>query len=116
MCRAGPGHFSRFFVSSAQQNFPLRPGEWTAVRLVAGQHGKPGKTYLFCLNDETWAKVLRDSPDCSLQDPNFTPSGGGYSLDCATALRLNGLEKAVVAAGDLVSAFEPTLQADIANK
>jgi hypothetical protein len=101
---------------SSAQKFPLQPGEWAAIRSNATQHGKPAKTSLFCLNDEAWAGMLGGRSGCTIQQLSLSSSGGSYSKDCASAIRLNGFEKVVVAAGDIASDVEPILQADAANK
>jgi hypothetical protein len=68
---------------SAQQHFPLRPGEWTSSTSdPANPTGKP-VTMLMCMNDETWAKALAANPTCSIKQFNMTSAGGTYSLACS---------------------------------
>ena len=70
-------------VSSAQQKFPLRSGEWTATTPNPMHSGGPPMTMLLCMNDEAWTKALSNRT-CSLQDLNITSSGGSYSMACGT--------------------------------
>lgn len=54
-------------IALAQQNLPLKPGEWESMTSSNG--GRPVKQ-LLCLNDEKWAKMvvqagLGSSPACS---------------------------------------------------
>jgi len=67
-------------VSSAQQKFPLRPGEWESSTSV-GPDQAPF-VMPFCLNDELWIKALNKNPSCSIQSFNVTGSGASYNLDC----------------------------------
>lgn len=70
-------------AASAQQHFPLRPGEWTSSTTSASNpNGKP-ITMLMCMNDETFAKALAANPTCALKNFILTPVGGTYSLACS---------------------------------
>jgi len=68
-------------VSSAQQKFPLRPGEWTATTPAMTPNDQP-MTMLFCMNDETWTRALGGNPSCQIQQLNINSSGGSYFLSC----------------------------------
>jgi hypothetical protein len=67
---------------SAQQKFPLRPGEWTSSTPDPSHPGGAPMTLLFCMNDETWTKALKGNPNCTMQQLSLTPLGGSYSLSC----------------------------------
>jgi len=70
-------------AASAQQHFPLRPGEWTETSsTISPVTGKP-ITMLMCMNDETFAKALAANPTCTLKNFILTPVGGTYSLACS---------------------------------
>lgn len=64
---------------SAQQKFPLRPGEWALITTDAG-----AEPMMFCLNDEMWRKALTQNPVCSIHELNVTSGGITYSMDCPT--------------------------------
>ena len=68
---------------SAQQKFPLRPGEWEAT-IPAGDSKDAPTTLLFCLNDELWQKALTQNASCSIQQFNVTSGGASYFMDCST--------------------------------
>jgi hypothetical protein len=68
-------------VSSAQQKFPLRAGEWETSTSVAGSSDKPTEL-LYCLNDELWTKALTQNPSCSVTQLSVTLVGASYSMDC----------------------------------
>jgi hypothetical protein len=68
-------------LCSAQQHFPLRPGEWTANAPDPSHPGQP-MTMLFCMNDETWTKALNHNPACTFSLHSLTSSGGSYSVSC----------------------------------
>ncbi len=69
-------------VSSAQQKFPLRSGEWEFTSPNPMNNQDPPIVMPFCLNDELWTKALNKSPSCTFQNLNITSSGGSYNLDC----------------------------------
>jgi hypothetical protein len=68
-------------VSSAQQKFPLRSGEWVATTSVAGSNDKP-TDLLYCLNDEMWTKALTQNPSCSITQLAVSLVGASYAMDC----------------------------------
>ncbi len=66
---------------SAQQRFPLRPGEWVATMSVV--NAQDTTTELpYCLNDETWQKAFNQMPSCTIQNFNVTSTSASYTLDC----------------------------------
>jgi hypothetical protein len=69
-------------VSSAQQHFPLRSGEWAATVPDPTGPNKAPFVILYCLNDELWTKALTQNPSCSISQFNVTSSGGSYFLSC----------------------------------
>jgi hypothetical protein len=71
-------------VSSAQQSFPLRSGEWEARISSVGSKDAPMVLRL-CLNDELWQKALAQNPSCSVQQLTFSSRGATYSMDCPMA-------------------------------
>ncbi len=83
-------------AASAQQHFPLRPGEWTeTASTINPVTGKP-ITMLMCMNEETWAKALSGNPTCALKNFTFTPLGGTYSLACSgKSMQMTGEFKVV---------------------
>ncbi len=68
---------------SAQNKFPLRPGEWEAKMSVPGDQGPPVTT-LFCLNDALWEKALTQNPICTIRQLSITAGGAHYTMDCET--------------------------------
>ncbi len=68
-------------VSSAQQKFPLRSGEWEATISAMGANSAPMVLRL-CLNDELWQKAFTQNPSCSVQQLAFSSRSATYSLDC----------------------------------
>jgi hypothetical protein len=72
-------------VSSAQQKFPLRTGEWagTTPSTIPNQ---PPMVRLYCLNDdmndELWTKALAKGTSCSVTQLNVSRTGANYVLDC----------------------------------
>lgn len=75
---------------SAQQKFPLRPGEWEAT--VPAINSQDTATVLpYCLNNETWLKAFTQMPSCTIQNFNMTSKGASYTLDCDMKMyRMNG--------------------------
>jgi hypothetical protein len=70
-------------LCTAQQKFPLRPGEWNVTMSAAGSQNAP-MVLPFCLNDETWQKALNQNPSCTVQQFTTTSTGTSYTLDCNT--------------------------------
>jgi hypothetical protein len=70
-------------VLSAQQNFPLRSGEWDAT-VPNPEASKPPMHLLYCLNNETWDRALVHNPTCSIQQLSISLTGLSYSMDCPT--------------------------------
>ena len=64
----------------AQQNFPLKAGEWAAATTQPGAGG--GKTSLFCMNNQTWIHALNQNPSCTIGKLAMSPTGFSYSLQC----------------------------------
>jgi hypothetical protein len=75
---------------SAQQKFPLRPGEWEATLPAASAQDAP--TVLpYCLNDELWLKAFNIMPSCTIQNFTMTSRGASYTMDCDMKMyRMNG--------------------------
>ncbi|MGA9670904.1 MAG: hypothetical protein WBQ94_16970 [Terracidiphilus sp.] len=84
-------------VSSAQQKFPLRSGEW-ATTTPSSIPNRPPTTLLYCLNDELWTKALTKMTSCSINQLNVTLTGASYILDCPM--------KAVQMKGKVVMSFD----------
>jgi hypothetical protein len=77
-------------LCSAQQKFPLRPGEWNVTMSAAGSQDAP-MVIPFCLNDETWQKAFNQMPSCTIQNFTTTSTGASYTLDCDMKMyRMNG--------------------------
>jgi hypothetical protein len=77
-------------LCSAQQKFPLRPGEWNESLYTAGTQEAP-MVLPICLNDEMWQKVLNQMPSCTIQNFTTTSTGASYTLDCnMKTYRMNG--------------------------
>jgi hypothetical protein len=75
---------------SAQQKFPLRPGEWEATLPAANAQDTP-TVLLYCLNDELWLKAFTQMPSCAIQNFTMTSTGASYTLDCDMKMyRMNG--------------------------
>lgn len=70
-------------LCSAQQKFPLQPGEWTAT-VTSQAAGAQPMTMLYCMNDETWQKAISGNASCAMRNLTLTPAGGSYSVDCST--------------------------------
>jgi hypothetical protein len=71
---------------SAQQKFPLRPGEW-----VLTTPAMPNDSMLFCLNDEMWQKALTQNPVCTIQQLSVTPGSISYFMNCpAKSFQMKG--------------------------
>jgi hypothetical protein len=68
-------------ASSAQQKFPMQPGEWEATTSIPGPNGKPA-VLLYCLNDDTWDKALIHNPACTTQNLVLNGGGATYVMDC----------------------------------
>lgn len=68
-------------VSSAQQKFPLRAGEW-ATTTPSTIPNQPPMVLLYCLNDELWTKALAKGTSCSVTQLNVSRTGANYVLDC----------------------------------
>ena len=64
---------------SAQQKFPLRPGEWSAT---INDPSMPPMTILYCLNDELWTKSLTQNSSCTISLLTVTSSGISYNMSC----------------------------------
>jgi hypothetical protein len=64
---------------SAQQKFPLRPGEWS---MTSQDSGAGSTEFLYCLNDQMWQKALTQNPVCTITQLNITSSGATYYLTC----------------------------------
>jgi hypothetical protein len=62
---------------SAQQKWPLRPGEWVMTSSDSGS-----TTFLYCLNDEMWQKALTQNPVCTIQSLSISPMGASYFMNC----------------------------------
>jgi len=76
-------------VASAQQKFPLRPGEWEAS--TPSTPGAAPIMLLYCLNNETWTKALTQNPICTIQQFTVNSSGASYLLDCPSkAFQMKG--------------------------
>lgn len=71
-------------VSSAQQKFPLRPGEWEVTVSPSAPNAKPVVRH-DCLNDETWQKALAPNPTCTLKQLSSSAAGASYAMDCQSA-------------------------------
>jgi Protein of unknown function (DUF3617) len=69
-------------VSSAQQKFPMRSGEWksSTPSTIANQ---PPTVLLYCLNDELWAKALTQNPSCSITQLDVSLIGASYNMNCS---------------------------------
>lgn len=68
-------------VSSAQQKFPLRSGEWETTT-PSGMADQAPTVLVYCLNDELWTKSLTQDPACSIQQLRVSSSGASYIMDC----------------------------------
>jgi len=68
---------------SAQQKFPLRPGEWQVMITESSSNNAP-IVVLFCMNDDTWQKAINQNPYCSIQNFITTSTGASYTLSCTT--------------------------------
>jgi Protein of unknown function (DUF3617) len=78
-------------VTSAQQKFPLRSGEWSSTTPDPTHPASQPMTLLFCMNDETWTKALNGNSTCSMQQLSISPLGATYSLSCpAKAYQMKG--------------------------
>ena len=69
-------------VSSAQQKFPLRPGEWI-VTTASTTPGQAPVVIPYCLNDDLWSKALTRNPACSITNYSVTLTGAGYNMSCS---------------------------------
>ena len=69
---------------SAQQKFPLTPGEWSAT-ITSQAAGAQPMTMLYCMNDETWQKAISGNASCAMKNLILTPMGGSYSVDCSSS-------------------------------
>jgi hypothetical protein len=69
-------------VSSAQEKFPLRPGEWqvTSPSVVPNQ---PPIVQLYCLNDALWSKTLVKNHFCTITNYALWSGGASYNLSCS---------------------------------
>jgi len=77
-------------LCSAQQKFPLRPGEWETTLPAVNAQDTPLIVY-YCLNDELWLKAFTQMPSCTIQNFNMTSKGATYTLDCDMKMyRMNG--------------------------
>lgn len=86
--------FSATALCSAQQHFPLTPGEWTATTSDPVRPGGQPMIMLFCMNDEQWMKALAHNTACTFSNINLSASGGSYSLDCpAKTMQMKGTVK-----------------------
>jgi hypothetical protein len=66
--------------TTAQQKFPLRPGEWTATMKL--DPSLPPSTILYCLNDDLWNKSLTQNGTCTVTQLSQTSSGMSYVSNC----------------------------------
>jgi Protein of unknown function (DUF3617) len=75
--------FAFFFAAagSAQQKFPLKPGEWTMSTPDPTDPSHPVELNL-CLTDATWASALSKSASCVVSNLKTTASGLSYSFAC----------------------------------
>jgi len=81
-------------LCSAQQHFPLTPGEWTGTTSDPVRPGGQPMTMLFCMNDELWMKALTHNPTCTFSNVSLSASGGSYSLDCSSkSMQMKGAIK-----------------------
>jgi len=68
-------------VSSAQQKFPLTPGEWT-ITAPSTTQGQPPIVLTYCLNDALWAKTLERNHSCTITNYFVTSAGASYNMSC----------------------------------
>ncbi len=68
-------------ISSAQQKFPLRAGEWETTTPSSIPNQSP-TVLRYCLNDELWTKALTKMTSCSVTQLNVSLIGASYILDC----------------------------------
>ena len=69
-------------VSSAQQKFPLRPGEWVVSTASTTPNQAP-VVLSYCMNDELWTKALTKNPACSITNFSVTLTGASYNMSCS---------------------------------
>ena len=68
-------------ASSAQQKFPLTPGEWIVTGLGTAQ-GQPPVVLTYCMNDETWSKIIERNHSCTITNYAATSDGASYKMSC----------------------------------
>ncbi len=77
-------------VSSAQQKFPLRTGEWV-VTTAGTTPGQAPVVIPYCLNDDLWSKALTRNPACTITNYSVTLTGAGYNMSCSmTTFKMKG--------------------------
>jgi hypothetical protein len=69
-------------ISSAQEKFPLRSGEWQ-VTSPSAVPNQPPIVQLYCLNDDLWAKTLVRNHSCTITDYALTSAGASYHMSCS---------------------------------
>lgn len=67
------------------QAFPLRPGDWEDRETSSTAGGAPQVLH-FCMNDETWLKVIQGNATCTNQDLKITSTGAHYVASCTSAM------------------------------
>jgi hypothetical protein len=77
-------------VSSPQNKFPLRSGQWEAVTSFVSSPSQ-SITVQYCLNDALWQKALTQNSVCSVQQLSITSGGASYTVDCPMkAMQMKG--------------------------
>jgi hypothetical protein len=77
-------------IASAQQNFPLRSGEWESTT-SSGIPNQSPVVLPYCLNDELWTKALTQNPTCAVQRLTVSLTGISYNVDCSSkAFQMKG--------------------------
>jgi hypothetical protein len=86
-------------LCTAQQGFPLKPGDWEATTAVPGMD-EPMVMH-FCLTDAEWTRALTQNPTCKIEQFNVTSKGATYAMNCnmksaqmkgAIELKFDGME------------------------
>ena len=72
----------------AQQNFPLKAGEWSATTTQPG--AEQGKTNLVCMNNQTWTHSLAPNSSCTVGKLAMSAAGFSYSLKCTGTTAVKG--------------------------
>jgi len=68
-------------VPPAQQKFPLTPGEWIVTAPGTAQ-GQPPVVLTYCMNDETWSKIIERNHSCTITNYAATSDGASYKMSC----------------------------------